>query len=433
MTTVPHRIKQGAESTHLLAALGGEERGALLLALADALDDPEIMQPVLAANAVDMDRGEAAMETGDLSEASLARLRLAPSKLASLSAGLRTLAAQPEIVNTRVTHRELAPGLILEQRRHPLGVIGVVFEARPDALPQIVGLALKSGNAIVLKGGREAARTNAAMTAVIHHVLRASKVPVAAVTLLEDRAEFRELLAQDAAVDLLVARGSGAFVRMVEGATKIPVLGHAEGMCHIYLHEDANPEMAAALVVDAKTTYPAACNAVETLLWHTSAPQAIDATLAALHAQGVKLRGCDATMARHPEVRAATDDDWGAEYSDLVLAVRAVEDLDAALTHIRTYGSGHTEAIVAESAAVAEQFIRQVDAACIFHNASTRFSDGLRFGLGGEVGISTGKLHARGPVGVEGLMTTRWLLRGSGDLSADFDTKTRAFTHRDIC
>ena len=432
MTTVTHRIEQAARVTPLLAALNGAQRSALLAALADALDDADRMRPVLEANALDLESGEAAMRAGDLSPALVARLRLAPSKLANLSDGLRTLATQPELVNARVTHRELAPGLVLEQRRHPLGVIGVVFEARPDALPQIVGLALKSGNAIVLKGGSEAARTNAAMTIVIHNVLREAKLPVSAVTLLEDRAEFRELLTQVDSVDLLVARGSGAFVRMVQGSTKIPVLGHAEGLCHIYIHGDANPQMAASLVVDAKTTYPAACNAVETLLWHSSATQAIDATIEALHDQGVELRGCEATMARHPQVRPATEDDWGTEYSELVLSVRAVENLDAALAHIRSFGSGHTEAILTEEAAVAELFMHRVDAACIFHNASTRFSDGLRFGLGGEVGISTGKLHARGPVGVEGLMTTRWLLRGHGDLSADFDAKTRTFTHRDM-
>lgn len=432
MTTVHQRIEQAAGVTPTLAALDGAKRSALLAALADALDDPALMRPVLDANAVDMRDAQIAMEAGDLSEALVARLALSLSKLASLSAGLRTLSAQPEIVNSRITYRELSPGLVLEQRRHPLGVIGVVFEARPDALPQIVGLALKSGNAIVLKGGREAARTNAAMTATIHQVLRGANLPVAAVTLLEDRAEFRELLAQDTSVDLLIARGSGAFVRMVQDSTKIPVLGHAEGLCHIYLHEDADPEMAAAVVVDAKTTYPAACNAVETLLWHTGAASAIDATLAALHARGVQLRGCDATMARHPAVRAATSDDWSVEYSDLVISVRAVADANAALAHIRTFGSGHTEAVITQSAALAERFIQRVDAACIFHNVSTRFSDGLRFGLGGEVGISTGKLHARGPVGVEGLMTTRWLLRGDGDLSEDFDTKSRAFTHRDL-
>ena len=352
-------------------------------------------------------------------------------EVATLAHGMRTLASTPDLLGARVTHVPRRR-LVLEQRRVPLGVLGVVFEAHPDALPQMVGLALKSGNALVLKGGKEAQRTNAAMTKVIHGVLDAHGLPRAAVTLLEGRAAFRAFLDQDDLVDLLIARGSGGFVKMVQETTRIPVLGHAEGLCHLYLHDDADPEMAAALAVDAKVSYPAACNAIETLLWHQGASAALDRCVAALAAEGVELRGCAASVRRHPDMVAADDGDWDAEYSEKVLAVRRVNDLEGALEHIGRHGSGHTEAIVAADAGAAETFLRSVDAACVFHNASTRFADGFRFGLGGEVGISTGKLHARGPVGVEGLLTTRWILRGQGDITATFTTGARRFIHEDL-
>jgi glutamate-5-semialdehyde dehydrogenase len=328
--------------------------------------------------------------------------------------------------------RELDAGLVLERVPCPLGVLGVVFEARPDAVPQIAGLALKSGNAAVLKGGREALHSNRALVAEIHRVLTTHGLDPACIALLEQREELDELLAQRDLIDLIIARGGKAFVHHVQAHTQIPVMGHAEGVCHLYLHGSADPTMAAAIAVDAKCGYPAACNAIEALLWDRSAGAALDACVHALQAAGVELRGCPATLACHPGLVAASESDWGSEYGALILAIRQVPDIDGALAHIAAHGSRHTEAIVATDAAAAERFLAVVDAADVFHNASTRFADGYRFGLGAEVGISTGKLHARGPVGAAGLLTYRWLLRGSGQVAGDYGAGKRAFTHRDL-
>jgi glutamate-5-semialdehyde dehydrogenase len=432
MTDVRDIASRARHAGRALARLDATRRSTVLRSLADALLDPDARAPVEAANAEDMAEARESMERGELAPALYKRLGLTEDKLRSLSAGLRQLADAPELVGARDVHRELDDGLVLERRACPLGLLGVVFEARPDAVPQIVGLAIKSGNAVLLKGGSEALRTNEALVELIHAVLTEHGVDAGAVALLRDRAAFSALLELDDLVDLVIARGSGSFVQMVQRSTEIAVLGHAEGLCHIYLHADADPAMAASLVVDAKTSYPAACNSVETLLWNTGAGDALDAVLAALIKAGVDVRGCSETQGRAAQVGAATDADWDAEYSALVLSVRRVDDLDAALEHIQRHGSGHTEAIVTASAVVGERFLDAVDAASVFVNASTRFADGYRYGLGAEVGISTGKLHARGPVGVEGLLTTRWLLRGDGHITTAYGSGARAFTHREL-
>lgn len=432
MSRVPELARNARHAARALARLDGNARSALLRDLATRLEDAHTVESLVAANNKDLEAAQAAAKAGNLAQALVKRLGLSSSKLASLSEGLRQLAAMPELVGQRDIHRELDKGLDLERVRTPLGVLGIVFEARPDAVVQISGLALKSGNAVLLKGGSEALNSNRALVALIHELLDAHRVDRACVSLLEDRAEFQALLDCRADVDLIIARGSGAFVSMVMKSTDIPVMGHAEGLCHIYLHEDADPEMAAGIVTDAKVSYPAACNSVETLLWHGDAGGALDATLASLRAEGVELRGCEATRARHPNLVAASDLDWSSEYTDLILSVARVDDLDAALEHIARYGSKHTEAIVSASSQAAERFLDEVDAASVFHNASTRFADGFRYGLGAEVGVSTGKLHARGPVGVEGLFTYRWRLRGEGQVSRDYGPGGRAFTHQDL-
>jgi glutamate-5-semialdehyde dehydrogenase len=412
-----------------LAALPGPQRGALLHALAAALRAPDVRAAVLAANADDR---AAARDLPNLEPARLARLALDAGKLDGVCHGLDQLAAAPELLGRPTVRRELDDGLVLEQVPAPLGVLAVVFEARPDAVPQICGLALKSGNAVILKGGREALQTNRALVAAIHRVLVAHALDPACVALLEQREDLEDLLAHHDLIDLVIARGGKAFVHHVQTHTKIPVMGHAEGLCHLYLHRSADPTKAAAIAVDAKCGYPAACNAIETLLWDDAATAALDACVAALQARGVELRACEFTRARHPSLLPATDADWDAEYGALVLAVRRVDDESAALAHIAAHGSRHTEAIVAEDRPAAERFLAAVDAADVFWNASTRFADGHRFGLGAEVGISTGKLHARGPVGASGLLTYRWLLRGDGHVADDYGPGKRAFTHRDL-
>jgi glutamate-5-semialdehyde dehydrogenase len=415
-----------------LAALSGEARGRLLGNLAEALGAPATREAVLAANADDMSRARAELEAGRLAEPLVKRLVLDDRKLDSAVDGLRQLAAMPELVGRVTTHRELDQGLILKRVTCPLGVLGVVFEARPEAFVQITGLGWKSGNALVVKGGREARASNRALAEVAQSVLSSHGIDPRALVLLEDRAEVDTLLGMHDLVEMMIARGSSEFIRHVRGKSRIPVMAHADGICHVYLHEGADAGKAAHIAVDSKCTYPAACNSVETLLWDEGAAPALDACVAALIAQKVALRGCAETRTRYPSIEPATEVDWDTEYCAPILSIKRVGGLDEALAHIEQHGSRHTDTIVTEDAAAAARFLATVDSACVFHNASTRFSDGYRFGLGAEVGISTDKLHARGPVGVEGLLTYRWLLAGSGQGTADYGPEGRSFTHRDL-
>jgi glutamate-5-semialdehyde dehydrogenase len=415
-----------------LATLSGPERSALLHDFAAALTEPAAQQAVLAANAKDMVAAREEEKAGRLGAALVKRLALDAKKIATTVDGIAQLARMPELVGRTLTHRVLDHGLILKRVSAPLGVLGVVFEARPDALVQITSLAWKSGNAVALKGGREAAESNRALCAVAHAVLAKHGIDTAAMLLLEARAEVDILLGMDDLVEMIIARGSSEFIRHVRGHTRIPVMAHADGICHVYLHESADPDIAARVAVDAKCSYPAACNAVETLLWDAGAGAALDAVVAALAEQKVELRGCAETCKRHPHMKPATDRDWDTEYGALVLSIRQVPDIGEALAHIARHGSRHTDAIVAQDAEAASRFMAEVDAACVFHNASTRFSDGYRFGLGAEVGISTDKLHARGPVGVEGLLTYRWLLYGRGQCTTDYSPEGRHYIHRDM-
>jgi glutamate-5-semialdehyde dehydrogenase len=435
-TTKPAAATEAMRATALaakaagakLARLGADGRSALLRALAAALREPGVRAELAAANAADLDRAKAENVATPL----VKRLGLDAGKLDGVCDGLDQLAAMPDLVGRASLRRELDDGLVLERVSAPLGLLGVVFESRPDALVQIVGLAWKSGNAVLLKGGREALGTNRALTAVIHRVLEAAGIDRRAAVLLEGREDVAAVLGLHGVVEVIVARGSSEFVRHIMDASDIPVMGHAAGVCHLYLHAAADPAMAAALAVDGKTTYPAACNATETLLWDADAGAALDAAAAALKQAGVEVRGDEATRARQPWVKPATDADFGYEFGANIIAVKQVRGIDDALAHIGVNGSKHTEAIVTRDGAAAERFLAEVDAAGVFHNASTRFADGYRYGLGAEVGISTDKLHARGPVGVEGLLTYRWLLRGSGQQTASYGPGKKAFKHRDV-
>jgi len=426
MSAVVERVQRAVEAGGRLARAPAEARTKALEALAAALADPGVRARVLEANGQDLTAA-----TG-LAPALARRLKLDAVKLDTLADGARQLAARTDPLGTVLARRKLDEGLVLTQERCPLGVLAVVFESRPDALVQIASLALRSGNAVLLKGGREAAQSNRALADVVRGALERAGLPPDAVQLLDDRSEVEALLGLEKGVDLVVARGGKEFVEHVRARSRIPVLAHAEGVCHVFLHRSADPAKAARIVVDSKVTYPAACNAVETLLWEPGAEAALDASVTALRSAGVELRGDAATRARHAEMKPATEADWDAEYGALVLAVARVPDLDAALGHIARHGSQHTEAIVAADRAAAERFLAEVDAACVFHDASTRFADGYRFGLGGEVGIGTGKLHARGPVGVDGLLTFRWILRGSGQVSADYGPGKKPFLHQDL-
>jgi glutamate-5-semialdehyde dehydrogenase len=379
---------------------------------------------VLQANAEDCARA------ADLSPAAASRLKLDPVKLGEMARGLTAVAALADPLGRVRLHRLLDDDLELTQVTCPLGVLGVVFEARPDALVQIGSLAIKSGNAALLKGGREAARTNELLAEILRQGLAGAGLPEDAIQLLGGREDVEALLAMDDLVDLLIPRGSSALVRHIQAHTRIPVLGHAEGICHIYLDARADPAKAVAVVRDAKLQYPAACNAVETLLVHRDADGVLALVAEDLRAGGVELRGCPRACGLLPWMLPATEADWDTEYGEPILSVRIVDSLDQA---IHAHGSGHTEAILTEDPEAAERFLAEVDAAGVYHNASTRFADGYRYGFGAEVGISTSRIHARGPVGLDGLLSSKYLLRGAGHRVADYTgAEPRSFLHRDL-
>jgi len=423
LTEVAQRTRSAAEH---LAILSSPIKNQALEAIAQALEAaaPEI----LAANQRDCQLAE---EQG-LAPALLARLKLDATKLQAAIAGVRSVTHLADPVGTIQLHRELDTGLILKRVTCPLGVLGIIFEARPDAVIQIAALAIKSGNGVILKGGKEATHSCQALVRAIHQGLSQTPVSPDVVALLTSREEIVALLALDAYVDLIIPRGSNAFVRFVQENTRIPVLGHAEGLCHLYVDRWANLDQAVAIAVDAKTQYPAACNAIETLLVHGEiAAQFLPQAAEALRARGVELRG-DSQARAIVEMTPATAADWATEYSDLVLAIKIVDSLESAITHINTYGSGHTEAIATDDDQAASLFLARVDAAGVYHNCSTRFADGFRYGFGAEVGISTQKMPPRGPVGLEGLVTYKYQLRGQGHVAATYTgSEARNFTHED--
>lgn len=408
-----------------LSALDLNTRNAALAAMAEALSSHA--EEIAAANAADL------AAAADLAPAVRKRLVLDAPKLAGVIAGLRDLAALPDPLNRTLTHTELAPGMELTRISCPIGVLGIIFEARPDALVQISSLALKSGNAVLLKGGSEALNTNRALAKIITAATAAAGLPSDWLQLLETRTDVAEMLSLNEYIDLIIPRGSNSFVKYIQEHTTIPVLGHSAGLCHLYIDQDAEAEMAAAIAVDAKTQAPATCNTIETLLVHQDAADALlPAICAALSAKGVELRGCPRSCAIVPALKPAADEDWSTEYLDFILAIKVVSSFEEAVEHINRYGSRHTEGIVTRNAATAEAFMRTVDAADVFWNVSTRFADGFRYGLGAEVGISTSKIHARGPVGLEGLTIYKWLLRGNGQIVAPFAEGTASFTHRQL-
>jgi glutamate-5-semialdehyde dehydrogenase len=313
-------------------------------------------------------------------------------------------------------------------------MVAVIFESRPDAVPQVGSLAIKTGNGLVLKGGAEARHTNRVLVAIWHEALAALSPSLrAAICALEDRTEVMQILEMDREIDLVIPRGSTEFVNFVFQHSRIPVLGHGSGICHIYVDSEANLKMATEVVVDAKVQYPAACNSVEKVLVHQGiAPEFLPQLVSALESAGVEVRGCARTASLLPDrqIVPATEEDWRTEYGDLKITVKVVGDLDEAIEHINHYGSRHTESILTQDQEAAEVFLSEVDAASVFHNASTRFADGFRYGLGAEVGISNSKLHARGPVGLEGLLTYKYKLRGSGQTVGEYATGKRTFKHR---
>lgn len=410
----------------ILAATSSEQRNAALELVARQLREHEA--EIFAANAQDM---EAAAADG-VAAPVMKRLKFDEAKLADCIAGIDQLVALPDPLGATQLARELSEGLDLYRVSCPIGVIGVIFEARPDALVQISTLCLKSGNCAILKGGRETARTNRALFNVIKGAAMEAGLPEQCLLQVEAHREIDELLGCHGDVDLLIPRGSNAFVSYIMDNTKIPVMGHADGICHIYVDASANQDAALPVLVDAKTQYTAACNAVETVLVNRAVAAEFVPRLAEAFADaGVTVHG-DAEVAAIVACEPLPEDGFAHEYLSLDATVALVDDADQAISHINRYGSHHTDAILTEDDAVAERFMQMVDSAGVYRNCSTRFADGFRYGFGAEVGISTGKVHARGPVGLEGLMTYKYKLYGHGDTVGDFAAGKRSFTHRNL-
>lgn len=422
--TLEQQIKAAKKAALGIAASAEEVRNRALQAVAAGLR--ENREAILAANRRDC----AEAEKQDLPEALKKRLALSEAKIEQMARGVESVAALEDPLGRISLHRELDGGLVLERRSVPIGLIGVIFESRPDALVQIASLCIKSGNALILKGGSEAAGSNQILHRTIVEALDSvDAVFKGTLLLLETREEIQSVLGFDQYIDLLIPRGSNALVRYIMENTRIPVLGHADGICHMYLHKACDPELALELVWDSKCQYPAVCNAIETLLVHRDSLGLLPALADRL--AGVELRG-DEEVCNLLDCAAATEEDWRTEYNELILSVKSVGSLDEALEHINTYGSRHTEAIVTGDEAAARRFMAGVDASSVMWNASTRFADGFRYGFGAEVGISTSKIHARGPVGLEGLTTVKYQLVGGGHCVKPYADGEKEFRHRDL-
>jgi glutamate-5-semialdehyde dehydrogenase len=424
---VAERAEAAKAASIRLGVVKTEVKNAALNEIAKALQ--ERSAKIIAANQQDLD----AAEESHLAAPLLKRLKFDEGKLADVCAGIHSLIQLPDPVGRTLSAIELDDALELYRVSCPIGVIGVVFESRPDALVQISTLCLKSGNACLLKGGSEAARTNRILADTIALAGAAAGLPDGWIQLLETRQDVADMLALDDQIDLLIPRGSNDFVRHIMRSTSIPVLGHAEGICHVYVDADADLDMAVRITVDAKCQYVAVCNAAETLLVDAAiAPAFLPMVQKVLDDCHCRLTGCERTRAII-DCEPATEEDWSTEYLDYILSIKVVDGLDAAIDHINRYGSRHTDAIVTADREKAERFMSLVDSADVFWNCSTRFSDGYRYGLGAEVGISTSKIHARGPVGLDGLVIYKWKLYGKGQIVADYvGLNARKFTHKKL-
>lgn len=419
--------QQTRNSAQKLAVLSERAKNQAIAGIAQALE--LATDDILAANAADC---MAAANAG-IPKPLYNRLKLDAAKLKSAIAGVRDVGKLSDPVGEVQIHRQLDDNLILKRITCPLGVLGVIFEARPDAAIQISSLAIKSGNGVILKGGQEAIKSCEAIVKAIHQGLSQTDINPAVVQLLTTREETLALLQLDQYVDLIIPRGSNSFVRFVQDNTRIPVLGHAEGICHLYVDAAADIGKAIEIAVDAKTQYPAACNAIETMLVHSSiAAKFLPVVADALQKRNVELRGDKATC-EILDIATATETDWATEYSDLILAIKVVDSLFDGIAHINNYGSGHTDAIATEDPDTAATFLAQVNSAGVYHNCSTRFADGFRYGFGAEVGISTQKLPPRGPVGLEGLVTYKYQLTGDGHIAATYSgDNAKSFDHQDL-
>lgn len=422
---IKDEVKNMKSAAPFFAATSNEERNAALKAVSVALLANK--DKIFAANKLDIENAD----KNGISSAVKKRLKFDEGKLADVTAGIEQLISLPDPIGKTTLARELDEGLILRRVTCPIGVIGVIFEARPDALVQISSLCIKSGNCAVLKGGKETANTNAVLFDIIKTAAEGSGLPKGILLQAGTHAEIDELLQCHEDVDLLIPRGSNAFVKYIMDNTKIPVMGHADGICHIYVDKDYDKETALSVIIDAKTQYTAACNAVETLLVHRDAAAGFLPLLKEkADAAGIELRGTKEAGVIIP--LKVIDESEFKEYLELIMSVKLVGSVDEAIEHINKHGSHHTDSIITTDDETAERFMQIVDSAGVYRNCSTRFADGFRYGFGAEVGISTSKIHARGPVGLEGLVTYKYKLTGSGHIVGDYASKKRSFHFKDL-
>jgi glutamate-5-semialdehyde dehydrogenase len=430
--SIAAQVQATRRAARELARLSTDQRNKILLAAAHGLEAREA--EILKANREDCESLERELSAGSTSAALLKRLKTSSDGIKDMANQIRDVARLEDPVGRVLATTELDDGLTLQKVSCALGVIAVIFESRPDVVPQVSSLAIKTGNGLVLKGGAEARQTNCVLVSIWHEAFAAvspSLRPV--VCALTDRADVARILEMDRDIDLVVPRGSTQFVNYVFQHSRIPVLGHGSGICHIYVDSAADLNMAKEVIVDAKVQYPAACNSVEKVLIHQEiAEEFLPVLVAALQSAGVEVRGCSRStnLLTHSQIIPATEEDWHTEYGDLKITVKVVSDMDEAIEHINHYGSRHTESILTQDDRAAKLFMEEVDAASVFHNASTRFADGFRYGLGAELGISNSKLHARGPVGLDGLLTYKYKLYGAGQTVTDYAQGKRTFKHR---
>ena len=411
------KIAQAAKAASLeIANTETNLRNKALLKIADELE--ACKDEIFEANKADLNASAKFVEWGEMPKSVFNRLKLDNNKMRDMIQGIRDVAQLPDPINHKLLVRELDKDLILYKISCPIGVLGIIFEARPDVIAQISALAIKSANAVILKGGKEAKNTNKKIYEVITKALaKVKKFPKNVIQQVYTREDVGKMLDCDKYINLVIPRGGNSLVKFIKENTKIPVLGHADGICHIFVDESADLEMAEKIIIDAKTQYPSAFNSVETLLIHGNFPYK-EKLLAALQLAEIKLN--------------FKPDNWAFEYGDKILAFKYVDSIEEAIQHINTYGSGHTDCIITRDAANGEKFMNKVDSAGVYMNASTRFADGFRYGFGAEVGISTNKTHARGPVGLEGLTIYKYKLIGSGQIVADYVNGDRKFTHKDL-
>ena len=430
--SIAAQVQAARSAARELARLSSSQRNKVLFAAADLLEKRE--SEILKANQQDCETLERELAAGTASAALLKRLKTSSVGIRDMAKQIRDVARLEDPLGHVLATTELDDGLTLQKVSCALGVVAVIFESRPDVVPQVGSLAIKTGNGLVLKGGAEARQTNRVLVSIWHEALAAVSPSLRpAICAITDRADVARILEMDRDIDLVVPRGSTEFVNYVFQHSCIPVLGHGSGICHIYADSAADLKMAQAVIVDAKVQYPAACNSVEKVLVHQDAAREfLPALVGALQSAGVEVRGCARTTSLLPlsQIIPATNQDWHTEYGDLKITVKVVSDISEAIEHINHHGSRHTESILTKDQNAADLFMDEVDAASVFHNASTRFADGFRYGLGAELGISNSKLHARGPVGLEGLLTYKYKLHGSGQTVTDYAQGKLTFKHR---